>query len=249
MLTLRQKIVRRWTRMLMPFRYETENVLRCWCGGSLGPSRSPLVGDCVECGTGVLRRRLTEESYERWYRVGDYRRYTMGTGGVSVGQLLKEMRRGEAALKFMSDHSFDVYGKSLMDVGSGAGGALIVARLLRAGLLVGVDSDPRSEKVPAILGIQVLDSLPSADDWERVICSHLIEHVIRPVEFLRTLVTYLNSDGCIYIETPAWGPKAEVKLPHPFYYSQASFRFLAERAGLKVAAMDDGIRAVLRRVR
>ena len=44
-LTVRQKIVRRWTRMLMPFRYETENVLRCWCGGSLSPSRSPLVGE------------------------------------------------------------------------------------------------------------------------------------------------------------------------------------------------------------
>ena len=246
-MTLRQKIVRRWTRIKTRVAYTWETVTRCWCGSDTHRSHDPRVACCMDCGTGVLRRRLTEASYERWYSSGDYRRYTMGTDGVSVGQFLKEMRRGEAAFKFMSDHGFDIYGKSVMDVGSGAGGALIVGRLLRASYLLGVDSDPRSEKVPAAFGIQIISDCPAADNWDRVICSHLIEHVIRPVEFLRMLAMYHSPEGCIYVETPAWGPKAEVKLPHPFYYSPASFRFLAERAGLKVEAMDDGIRAVLKR--
>ena len=246
-LTVRQKIVRRWTRMLMPFRYDTEEVLRCWCGGSLGGSRDPRVGECVNCGTGVLRRRLTEASYERWYRTGTYRRYTTGTADVTVGQVLKELRRAEAALKYLSDQGFDVYRKSVMDVGSGAGGALIVARLLRASYLLGVDTDPRSEKIPAAFKIQVIDDLPVADNWDRVICSHLIEHVLRPVEFLGRLAAFLNSDGCLYVETPTWGPKAEVKLPHAWYLKPESLSLMAKRAGLEVVAMTEGIQAVLRR--
>ena len=233
----------------MPFLYEGESVVRCWCGGSLGASRSLLVGECQECGTGVLRQRLTEASYERWYQTGDYRRWVMGSSEVSIGQLTKEIRRAEGALRFLSDHAFDVYGKSVMDVGSGAGGTLIVARLLRARSLLGVDSDPRSQGVPAAFGIQVLDELPVADNWDRVVCSHLIAHIIRPVEVLRMLAMYLSPDGCLYVETPAWGPKAEVKLPHPWYFTPDSLRLMAERAGLKVVAMTDGIQAVMVRAR
>ena len=246
-LSLRHKAVRRWTRIKTRLAYSWEKARACWCGGSLGPSRSPLVGECQQCGTGVLRWRLTEASYERWYASGDYRRYTMGTADVTAAQVAKEIRRAEVAFRFLSDEGFDVYGKNVLDVGSGAGGALIVARLLRAGTILGVDSDARSEQIPGTFGIHVMDSLPVATDWDRIICSHLIEHVLRPVEFLRMLGLYLSPTGCLYVETPAWGPKAEVKLPHPNMYSEQSFQLLAKRAGLTIVAMTDGIQAILRR--
>ena len=247
MLTLNQRIARRWARLKTSLTYRYENVEICWCGGTLAYSRSLLVGECVQCGTGVLRQRLTEAEYERWYASGDYRRHEMGTADVSAAQLAKEIRRAEAAFRFLSDHSFDVYGKSVMDVGSGAGGALVVAHLLRANVILGVDSDARSRAIPASFGIQVLESLPVSDNWDRIICSHLIEHVLQPVEFLRMFGLYLAPDGCIYVETPAWGPKADVKLPHPFMYTEKSFRLLAERVDLKILAMTDGIQAILRR--
>ena len=246
-MTLWYKTVRRWTRIKTRLAYSWEKARACWCGGSLGPSRSPLVGECRRCRTGVLRNRLTESAYARWYASGDYRRYTMGTADVTAAQVAKEIRRAEVAFRFLSDHGFDVYGKNVLDVGSGAGGALIVARLLRAGSILGVDSDARSQKIPGTFGIQVMDSLPVATDWDRIICSHLIEHVLRPVEFLRMLGLYLSPTGCLYVETPAWGPKAEVKLPHPNMYSEQSFQLLAKRAGLTIVAMTDGIQAILRR--
>jgi len=58
-LSLRHKAVRRWTRIKTRLAYSWEKARACWCGGSLGPSRSPLVGECQQCGTGVLRWRLT----------------------------------------------------------------------------------------------------------------------------------------------------------------------------------------------
>jgi len=249
-MTLKHKIVRRWTRMMMPLRYESDNVVRCWCGGSLGPSRSPLVGECVECGTGVLRRRLTEVSYERWYRTGTYRLWVLGTAEVSVHQLAKEIRRTESALHWLHYVGHPLGNTSVLDVGCGAGGALIACRIRGAASVAGVDIDARSHLITGQFGIEVFGCVPSMQ-YERIWCSHLIEHVLDPVGFLRTLRDHLkNVDwSYIYLETPAWTEKAEIKLPHPFYYSPASFRFLTERAGLKVAAMDDGIRAVLRRAK
>lgn len=247
-MTLRQKIVRRWTRMLMPWRYDFENVIRCWCGGTLGLSRDARVGECQECGTGVLLRRLTEKSYERWYRTSDYRRWVMGTSDVSLGQLVKEMRRAQAAYAFLEKHGYGVGGKSVLDIGSGAGGSLVVGRLLGAGRVRGVDTDSRSVSVPSGFGISVSDHLPSEGAWDLVICSHLIEHITHPLGFLAMLYLYTAPTGCIYVETPAWGPKAEVKLPHPFMYSERSFRLLVARADLKIVAMTDGIQAALRRI-
>ena len=238
----------------MPFRYEGESVVRCWCGGSLGPSRSLLVGECQECGTGVLRQRLTEASYERWYANGDYRRYVMGTDDVSAHQLMKELRRGVNACAFMRQAGFPISlhpdcseGCTILDVGCGAGGGLLAARIAGAGKCVGVDSDPRSAWLHLQLGINIEQGLPIQIAWDRVVCSHLIEHIVRPVEFLRMLAMYLSPDGCLYIETPAWTEKAEVKLPHVWYLRPQSLRLMAERAGLGVFAMTDGIQSVLRR--
>ena len=253
-LTLRQRIVRRWTRMLMPFRYDTEDVLRCWCGGSLGPSRSQLVGECVDCGTGVLLRRLTEASYERWYATGTYRRWVSGSADVSVGQLIKELRRGQAAIEFMERHGYgvrplgdDPRRYSVLDVGSGAGGFLVAAKIAGVGAMIGVDTDARSGAIPKEFGIAVSPYMPVGGRFDRVICSHLIEHVLSPVTFMRTLGMHLTDRGVLYVETPAWTPKAEVKLPHVYMYTAQSFRLLGKRAELEVVAITEGIQAVLRR--
>lgn len=247
-MTVRQRIVRRWTRIKMRLAYRWDTATRCWCGGSLGPSRSPLVGECVECGTGVLRRRLTEASYERWY-ASDYRRWVMGTAEVSVQQLTKEIRRTEAALHWLHYVGYPLGNATVLDIGCGAGGALIACRIYGASHVYGVDVDARSDSVPASFGITVFRTIPPEARRERIWCSHLIEHVLDPVGLLRTLRDHLTHVdwSYIYVETPAWGPKAEVKLPHPYMYTEESFRVLAERAGLTIAALEPGLRAVLKR--
>jgi len=174
----------------------------------------------------------------------------MGTAEVTLGQLEKELRRADSALTFLSLQDYPVRGKTLVDIGSGAGGMLIAARLAGAASVLGVDTDARAKYIPSRFGIPVSGTPPSGRLlWERVICSHLIEHMLAPDEFLAQIGSLLTDDGCLYLETPAWGPKAEIKLPHCFYFRPKSIEMLAERAGLKVAAMDDGIRAVLRRAR
>ena len=253
-MTVRQKIVRRWARIKTRLLYSWENVVSCWCGGSLGPSRDSRVGECVECGTGVLRRRLTEASYDRWYRSGDYRRTQMGTVSVSVGQLIKELRRGQAAIEFMERHGYgvrplgdDPRRYSVLDVGSGAGGFLVAAKIAGVGAMIGVDTDARSGAIPKEFGIAVSPYMPVGGRFDRVICSHLIEHVLSPVTFMRTLGMHLTDRGVLYVETPAWTPKAEVKLPHVYMYTAQSFRLLGKRAELEVVAITEGIQAVLRR--
>jgi len=250
-LTVRQKIVRRLARIKTRMAYQWERPTHCWCGGELFRdmnSLDPSVSACSVCWTRALRHRLTEASYARWYASGDYRRYVMGTSGVAIGQVMKEIRRAAAAVKFLGDHGVAIRGTWVLDVGSGAGGWLLVAKLFGACRVVGVDVDDRSRAVPSEFGLSVLKARPQDGLWDRIICSHIIEHIIHPVEFLKDVRSVLGRNGCLYIETPAWGPKAEVKLPHPFYYSPDSLRLLATRAGLEVVAMTDGIQAVLRRL-
>jgi len=172
----------------------------------------------------------------------------MGTAEVSVHQLAKEIRRSEAALHWLHYVGYPLGNTSVLDVGCGAGGALIACRIRGAASVAGVDVDARSHLVTGQFGIEVFGGVPSMQ-YERIWCSHLIEHVLAPVGLLRTLRDHLkNVDwSYIYIETPEWGPKAEIKLPHPYTFSQAAIHLLAKQANLTVAAIEPGLRAVLRR--
>jgi len=173
----------------------------------------------------------------------------MGTAEVSVHQLAKEIRRADGALHWVHYVGHNLGNMSVLDVGCGAGGALIACRIRGAARVYGVDVDARSDSIPASFGITVFRTIPTGTRMERIWCSHLIEHVLDPVGFLNTLRNHLATRdwSYIYIETPEWGPKAEIKLPHPFTFSQAAIRLLAKRAGLTVAAIEPGLRAVLRR--
>jgi len=173
----------------------------------------------------------------------------MGTAEVSLGQLVKELRRAEAALEWLHKVGYDIGMSTVLDIGCGAGGALIACRLAGAESVVGVDVDSRSDTVTWRFNIPVFRTIPPHSHWERIWCSHLIEHVLDPVGFLHVLSGHLRPVrwSYIYLETPEWGPKAEIKLPHPFTFSQAAIHLLAKQAGLTVAAIEPGLRAVLKR--
>lgn len=99
-------------------------------------------------------------------------------------------------------------GESLiLDVGCGSGLSLLRAR--DAGWRVmGIEPDATAAKAAQSRGVDIvesqLDDLPSTFNgrFERVMLSHVIEHVHDPLAMLQRCKELLTSDGVLWLETP-----------------------------------------------
>ena len=103
-------------------------------------------------------------------------------------------------------------GAHLLDVGCGSGEFLHLARA--AGWTVqGVDFDPVAVEVARRLNLDVrhggLESAsPPSQGYDCITCSHVVEHVHQPVQWLRGMYALLRPGGTLWIQTPnieSWG--------------------------------------------
>lgn len=95
--------------------------------------------------------------------------------------------------------------KQVLDIGCGNGNWLEVAR--EAGWQVaGVDPDPISGQLARERGIEVRQSiadwLETANSFDFITMSHVIEHVHDPLQLLRNSFTLLRPGGGLFIDTP-----------------------------------------------
>lgn len=246
-LSLRHRIVRRWIRLTLPWRYAWENTHTCWCGGGLrGYAVDRGLGECVECGTGVLRRRLTQAASMRFYESGDYRRSVTGTSLVNQEQFERGRRRGCAIADYLTSHGVPIAGMTVVELGSGLGG--ILATMLERGVasVYGIDND-RNCHIHAwrnyIPTYHPSDSVPDfPKKIDLVILSHLLEHVYHP-----DAVLGYKYASYFYAETPVWTIKTKTQVGHLFYFTSDSFRTLVMKAGLTIVAMDQSIKGILKR--
>ena len=103
-------------------------------------------------------------------------------------------------------------GARLLDVGCGSGAFLMLARA--AGWLVqGVDFDPVAVQGARQQGLEVhhggLEQLThQQESYDWITCSHVIEHVHEPVQWLRGMYALLRPGGTLWLQTPnidSWG--------------------------------------------
>ncbi len=124
-----------------------------------------------------------------------------------------------ARLSFIKDHidplpsSSWLSGRRVLDVGCG-GGILTESLRRLGGQVTGVDASEQGIKVAKehafrsnLVGIDykhcsVDDLLPEEKDSFDVICAmEILEHVIRPASFLKTILSLLSPDGILFIST------------------------------------------------
>jgi len=161
--------------------------------------------------------------------------------GLNPGPLM----RLETIVKLLAERAPKT--QRLLDVGSGQGNFLKRAR--EAGLAQhyagfelsesGVQKSRR--RLPDVDFLQV-DMFAPPSEAERfkgwataAVCSEVIEHVDDPVEFLKTLKTYLASNALLIVTVPG-GPmsKFDHHLGHRFHYTATLVRQTLERAGFEV---------------
>lgn len=142
-------------------------------------------------------------------------------------------------------------GKQVVEIGCGDGSFL--AGLCDAGRCAGVGFDPAlagRQEIDAGLGVRLLpepyDAQHAGLRCDLLCCRHVLEHLHRPLEFLRSLRVGLESKpgAAIFFEVPngLWTIRDlgvwDVIYEHVAYYTPGSLRSLFERAGFVVDRLD-----------
>lgn len=146
--------------------------------------------------------------------------------------------------------SSDKAPKLVVDFGCGEGKLLsVINSSYKNSKLIGIDFNDRFVLKNADYvshDLNNLSDLPS-NSWPSGIdlatASHVLEHVVEPVEFLTHIKSHLSQDGNIFIEVPDFshqhdstliGKSNLVNLQHIHYFTADSLTYAAEQAGLEV---------------
>jgi len=93
-----------------------------------------------------------------------------------------------------------------------------------------------------------LKDLPKGEKYDLVIMNNLIEHVNDPITLLQEALSFLEPEGCIFIETPnfrcldfkIWGSYwGGLHTPrHTFIFSEESFHYLKSKLNIKITQVN-----------
>jgi SAM-dependent methyltransferase len=141
---------------------------------------------------------------------------------------------------------YDLHGRTVLEVGAGAGDFLVA--LCLAGNNKGIGFDPSAPTAEPAPGVELVQDYfrPSEHsvDADLLVCRHVLEHLDDPLPFLRAMADSARRDAAFYLEVPSaeynFGPEGQWDCiyPHVSYFSADSLRTLVERSGLEV--VDEG---------
>ena len=159
-------------------------------------------------GVGARLRRMLANGYRnRLY--GSRLRPSLGPIGTLAGWAVPDARARVAreAPGLLGARPPEPGVSRLLDVGSGSGRLLKLAR--SAGwVAMGVEPDAAACAVARESGLDIiaaqLDEVPASFDarFDRIVLSHVIEHVYDPAAMLRHCRRLLRPDGVLWLETP-----------------------------------------------
>ncbi|MBF0230152.1 MAG: class I SAM-dependent methyltransferase [Desulfamplus sp.] len=156
---------------------------------------------CCRCGMLYDDINFSEKQLNEYYRINEH--YAASASGGSGSASEDNRGRYDRIISLIESGSDGV----VIDFGCGQGG--FVSRCIEHGLkAVGIESSVKSRDVAQKQGLQVYDSINTfiaenhIPNLKAVVFSHILEHVIYPVDLLNTILQYSNRDTLIYIEVP-----------------------------------------------
>ena len=136
--------------------------------------------------------------------------------------------QGELLVRFLNSHGLNLHGQSILDLGCGHGGYSVALQGSGA-KVIGVDRFPMdvAKKMDLVCSDALVLPFASAQ-FDLVICSSLIEHVLSPSDLIQEMLRVLRVCGVAYLSFP------------PFYtplggHQFSPFHLLGERIALQIA--------------
>jgi len=150
--------------------------------------------------------------------------------------------------EFINEHLRE--GLHIADFGAGSGTTLkLINEKVNSSVLTSIDfhNHTQSESITHITAdlnnLCEISSFFTSNPINIAISTHVLEHIVNPIEYLSNIANYLDDEGLIFIEVPNCSPKINVKNiaatnivhgQHIHYYTLASLDMIAHLAGLKI---------------
>jgi SAM-dependent methyltransferase len=220
---------------------------------------SPLkIVGCARCRLAFLRPMPTGAFYERYYSTGYFQGVARSRAALEQDerQRRKFVSFEKRAREIFAMLSPTLEGKRpvMLEVGAAHGLNLGAFSALPGGAELYEDElDRRWAPLLADAGIVNWHRRRAGLLADVLILSHVVEHFRDPVVALRASVEQVKPGGLVYIEVPnvrtGRQPSYPYKLAHTMYFTPATLRLVAEKAGLENVRLDesDVIRSFWRR--
>lgn len=218
--------------------------------------RFPVV-ICRACGLVQTNPRMTQESYNEFYNT-EYRRLYEGTAKPSDGSFTLQYERGKhifhSVARFFSAPPQNYF---VLEVGCGSGG--VIKYFQEQGCRVkGIDlGEEYLAHGRAVYGLDLtagtLADLSLDGSPDLIIYSHVMEHILDPVEELAQVRRLLAPGGLLSIEVPGLRFVQHaydgdilrmLQNAHTYHFSLQSLTNLLRVSGFQRLSGDESVRAV-----
>ena len=155
--------------------------------------------------------------------------FNVAHGGISINKNTINFFKGMATvrMKYILDYLNlnSITFNSILEIGPGVG--YLAEKWLKffPNLKYSVVETDSSCHIPLKkLGVNVfndIEQIPKSSTFDLVIHSHVLEHVIKPIDFLEVNIKYLKRGGVLYIDVPCndWKFK-EIDEPHLLFFDK-----------------------------
>jgi SAM-dependent methyltransferase len=165
-----------------------------------GTGRHYSLNICRACGSGRLREKLTEAELEEIYPPTFYS-YEVSEPENPLLALIYRIRYDR--------HRFKPTFKRLLEIGSGYGEFL--ATIAHRGSVVGLERSPAARMKASSIGLDVRvgdvadAALFRSGEFDYAYLSHSFEHLDDPSAALKSIATWLEDDGHLFMAIPNFG--------------------------------------------
>jgi len=149
---------------------------------------------CQNCDLIFQNPRLSDTELDQFYSSGYYRRTV---NQPPEGMDISEANRAKIDAKIIEKHIGKV--KSHLDSGCGMGYLL---NEVNAELEVGIESDVNYVKFKDIKAYREMSQL-AQKSFDLVTSIHSLEHIPYPLDYLKSMVKFVNKNGHLVVEVPS----------------------------------------------
>lgn len=223
------------------------------------PITTGICTQCANCYTTVFPD-MFDSGFEMYRSL--YRRIDRGWSTPDTSFFMREVEKGKALCRLLGTLDQDCSKfTNVLDVGCGTGGALVPFQELGCQIL-GIDLDSAYldlGRCAASLPLEqrTLEELAATGvprKFDLVIVDQVLEHVLNPIDFLRTIRNLLSSEGLIYVSVPGYRNirdhyggdlRRYLQFPHLTHFDATAIAEVAHAAGLQCRLLTERVEAIL----